>query len=57
MSRHNYTQMPIGTLVDNCEIQQCPYCGKPGLAERIGISTFYIHLQAWEHRKRTPNPS
>jgi len=33
MRTDNYTQLPLGTSIDDGEIKVCPHCGKRGLAE------------------------
>jgi hypothetical protein len=47
MKTFDYSQFPVGTMIDKCEIQLCPHCGKTGLAERIRNTTFFMHFQAW----------
>ncbi|WP_433965135.1 hypothetical protein [Tunturiibacter gelidiferens] len=41
----DYTVMPLGTSVDDGEIQICTHCGKPGLAENASGKMFFTHSQ------------
>jgi hypothetical protein len=43
----DFTQVPLGTIIDGQEIQTCPQCGKPGLVthdDTIG-KAYYTHSQ------------
>ena len=42
----DYSNLPLGTLIDNGEIKTCFYCGKAGLAEEVSGKTFYTHYQS-----------
>lgn len=39
----DYTWLPVGTKMDNGEIQACPYCKRVGLMTSIGGTTTYTH--------------
>jgi len=42
----DFTRLAIGTKTVNGEIQKCPHCAKPGLAETIYGKTFYTHSES-----------
>jgi hypothetical protein len=42
-SRNDYTDLPIGTLIDNGEIVVCPYCHRRGLKVFVNGVAFYNH--------------
>lgn len=46
MKVNDYTRLQIGETVDNGVIQNCPYCGKNGLAEQVNGKMFFTHFQA-----------
>lgn len=46
MRTQDFTRLPIGTKVGKAEIQKCPHCGKPGLAETVYEKMFYTHSQS-----------
>ncbi len=48
----DYTQLPLGTKIDNGEIKTCPHCGKAGLAEQASGKMFFTHLQACGFNER-----
>jgi hypothetical protein len=56
MPKHDYTRLPIGTKVDQGTIEQCPYCGKAGIHERVSGKDFYTHSQ-WVGFDEKGNPS
>jgi hypothetical protein len=39
------TVLPIGTKIDNAEIQLCPYCNKHGKLEVVLGVNYYIHSE------------
>lgn len=44
MKTTDYASMPLGTKIDNGEIQTCPVCEKAGLAEKVGAITYFTHF-------------
>jgi hypothetical protein len=46
MKIDDYTRLPIGTKIDNGEIQTCPHCGKLGLLEEVDGKKWFTHSQA-----------
>jgi hypothetical protein len=46
----DYTRMALGTKVENGEISLCPYCHRPGLAQRQNNAIF-IHSQRLQVEK------
>ena len=46
MGTTDYTRLPIGTKLEEGEIQRCPYCGKPGYAQTISGKTYYTHSES-----------
>jgi hypothetical protein len=45
MPGRDYTRLPIGTKIDDGEIQECPYCGRAGMVMVVGGKTYYNHKQ------------
>jgi hypothetical protein len=46
MRTTDYTRLPIGTKLEEGEIQKCPYCGKPGYAQTINGKMYYTHSES-----------
>ncbi len=52
----DYTELPLGTKIDDGEIYLCPHCGKSGLAEKVYDQTYFTHLLEWQFNERGPSP-
>jgi hypothetical protein len=46
MGTTDYTRLPIGTKLEEGEIQRCPYCGKHGYAQTISGKAYYTHSES-----------
>jgi hypothetical protein len=47
MGTTDYTRLPIGTKLEEGEIQTCPHCGKPGYAQTTDKNKmYYIHSES-----------
>jgi hypothetical protein len=42
----DFTQMAIGTKLDNGTIEECPHCGKLGLMEEASGRKWFTHSQS-----------
>lgn len=69
MRRTDFTKLPVGTKLDNGEVEACPHCGRAGMVEKVDGNTFYVHSEAvgineerkieikWEMCPRPPSPA
>lgn len=45
MKVRDFSKMPVGTKVQDGEIQICPHCGRAALLERVDDKEFFTHSQ------------